>query len=204
MTPGPGTGSTLVTLVRHGLPEVDETTTDPGLSQVGRAQAEAAAELLAREQPSAVVSSHLRRAQETAAPLAARLGLEVVIDQDFREWESYPPQPFYRPPEALDGSPRLTAYREGRFADFLPPHDVDGLAHRVAAAVRRCVRGHEGGSVVVASHGGAINALVARVVGAPRSFNFDPVYTGLTRFRVMNDARIVLVSVNEAGHLRSS
>jgi broad specificity phosphatase PhoE len=204
VTAGPRAGSTLLTLVRHGLPEVDETTTDPGLSAVGRAQAEAVAELLAKEQPSAVLSSHLRRAQETAAPLAARLGLEVVVDRDFREWESYTPQPFYRPPEALDGSPRLTAYREGRFADFLPPHDVDGLADRVAAAARRGASGHPGGSVVVATHGGAINALVARVVGAPLSFNFDPAYAGLTRFRVMDDGRIVLVSVNEAGHLPSS
>jgi broad specificity phosphatase PhoE len=55
---------------------------------------------------------------------------------------------------------------------------------------------------VVASHGGAINALVARVLGAPVSFNFEPAYTGVTRVRLMPDERLVLVSVNEAGHLR--
>jgi 2,3-bisphosphoglycerate-dependent phosphoglycerate mutase len=194
--------STLVVLVRHGLPLVDGSS-DPGLSQTGWAQARKLADLLVEERPAAVLSSHLRRARETAAPLAERLGLEVGVDQDLREWESYNPQPYYRPPEALDGSPRLQAYREGRFVDFLPPHDVVGLADRVVGAVRRGAKAHPGSSVVAASHGGAINALVARVVGAPVSFNFDPAYTGVTRVRVMPDGRIVLVSANEAGHLRS-
>ena len=201
MTAGPHADSTLVALVRHGLPEIDGST-DPGLSDVGRAQAAAVADFLAAERPSGLFSSHLRRARETVAPLAERLGLEVGVDPDLREWESYTPQPHYRPPEALDGSPRLLAYREGRFADFLPPHDVEGLADRVVDAVRRAAVGHVGSTVVVSSHGGAINALVARIMGAPVSFNFDPAYTGVTRVRVMPDGRIVLVSVNEAGHLR--
>ncbi len=193
--------ATLVVLVRHGLPQVDGTA-DPGLSQTGQTQAQALADLLVPERPAAVLSSHLRRARQTVAPLAERLGHEVTIDEDLREWESYDPQPYYRTPEALDGSPRLAAYREGRFADFLPPHDAGGLADRMLAAVRRGAKAHPGSSVVVASHGGAINALVARVLGAPVSFNFEPAYTGVTRVRLMPDGRLVLVSVNEAGHLR--
>lgn len=193
--------STLVVLVRHGLPDVDGTK-DPGLSPTGRAQADAVARLLVEEKPVAVFSSHLQRALETAAPLADRLGLEVAVDPDFREWEAYTPQPHYRPPEALAGSPRLEAYLEGRFADFLPPHDVGALQSRMRDAVRQAARAHPGSTIAVASHGGAINALLALVLGAPLSFNFDPAYTGVSRVRVMPDDRIVLVSVNETGHLR--
>jgi broad specificity phosphatase PhoE len=193
--------STYVLLVRHGLPEVDGSK-DPGLSEVGRAQALALADHLAPEHLTAAYSSHLRRAQETAAPLAERLGLAVVLDPELREWESYNPQPHYRPPEQLDGSPRLQAYREGRFVDFIPPHDIEGLANRMTAAIQRAARAHPGESILVASHGGAINSVVARILSAPLSFNFDPAYTGITRVRVTPDARLVLVSVNEAAHLR--
>ena len=193
-------GATLVVLVRHGLPDVDGST-DPGLSATGRQQAVALADMLAQEKPAAVFSSHLKRAQQTAAPLAERLGLDVVVDADFREWESYTPQPHYRPPEQLQGSPRRQAYLEGRFEDFLPPHDMAGLQSRVAAATSRAAAASPGSTVVVASHGGAINSLVALVVGAPTTFLFDPAYCGVTRVQVMPDGRFVLVSVNEAVHL---
>ena len=193
--------STLVILVRHGLPDIDGTK-DPGLSPTGWAQAEAVADVLVEDAPVAVFSSQIRRAQQTAAPLAERLGLEVVVDPDFREWDAYNPQPHYRPPEALQGTPRLDAYLEGRYAEFLPPHDVAGLQSRMVDAVRRAAAGHPGSTIVVSSHGGAINALLAHVVSAPSSYNFDPAYTGISRVRVMPDGRLVLVSVNEAGHLR--
>jgi len=66
-------------LVRHAQPEwepgglaVDE----PSLSARGRAQARRVAEALADERFDALYTSPLRRARETAAPIAARLCLE--------------------------------------------------------------------------------------------------------------------------------
>jgi broad specificity phosphatase PhoE len=49
------------------------------LSERGLAQAEAAAELISSFGPARIVSSPMRRARETAAPIAARCGLEVEI-----------------------------------------------------------------------------------------------------------------------------
>jgi broad specificity phosphatase PhoE len=56
-----------------------------GLSDTGKAQAEALAEALAGNDVALVVASPLQRAQETAAPIAARHGLEVATDPDLTE-----------------------------------------------------------------------------------------------------------------------
>ena len=48
---------------------------DPGLTGEGRTNAERLIALLAADPPSAIYVSTTRRAQETAAPLAARLGI---------------------------------------------------------------------------------------------------------------------------------
>lgn len=50
---------------------------DPGLSEEGRRNAAMLADSLAAEAPAAIYVSSTRRARETAAPLAARLGLTV-------------------------------------------------------------------------------------------------------------------------------
>ncbi|MDQ2749787.1 MAG: histidine phosphatase family protein [Actinomycetota bacterium] len=52
-----------------------------GLSDLGIAQAKLAAEFLAARDVGHLVSSPLERAQQTAEPLAAALGLDVVIDE---------------------------------------------------------------------------------------------------------------------------
>ncbi|HCA85442.1 MAG TPA: bifunctional RNase H/acid phosphatase, partial [Streptomyces sp.] len=59
---------------------------DPELSPAGRSQAEAAAAAFAaRGTIQAIVSSPLRRCRQTAETVAARLGLEIRIDEGLRE-----------------------------------------------------------------------------------------------------------------------
>jgi broad specificity phosphatase PhoE len=72
----------LVLLLRHaeradgGVPPAGMTApADPDLSADGRARAERLAEMLARAGITRIVVSEFRRTQQTAAPLAARLGL---------------------------------------------------------------------------------------------------------------------------------
>ena len=85
-TPGPTAApSTKVHLLRHG--EVDNPTGVlygrlPGyhLSERGRAMAERVAETVAGRDITYLVSSPLDRAQETAVPIAAALGVEPVLD----------------------------------------------------------------------------------------------------------------------------
>lgn len=76
-----------VFLIRHGEPETGWGAghDDPGLSQRGRAQAEAAATALQALAPARIVTSPLRRCVETAAPFAALSGLTPLVDAAFGE-----------------------------------------------------------------------------------------------------------------------
>src|SRR3954471_25011451 len=87
-------GATEIFLVRHGesepavegsaFPLVDGHG-DPALAPEGRAQAERVADQLGDETFSAIYVTTLRRTHETAAPLAARVGMDPVVEADLRE-----------------------------------------------------------------------------------------------------------------------
>lgn len=71
----------LLYLVRHGEAASGwDGDLDPGLSDLGRRQAEQVADRLAPLGPLAIVTSPLRRTRETAAPLEARWATEAVVD----------------------------------------------------------------------------------------------------------------------------
>jgi len=78
-------------LVRHGqtpsnvLGLLDTEPPGPGLTELGRQQADELPEILAGEQIESVYASTAMRAQQTAAPLARALGLEVLIRPGLRE-----------------------------------------------------------------------------------------------------------------------
>jgi broad specificity phosphatase PhoE len=68
-------------LVRHGQASAGwDEHADPGLTETGRAQAEADAIALEPFGPMPILTSTLQRCQETAAPLAKRWGVDVVIE----------------------------------------------------------------------------------------------------------------------------
>jgi len=79
----------LLYLVRHAEAAASwGESPDPGLSSLGREQADAVATTLLERLDGTVpqvISSPLARARETAAPLARHLGLDVRIDESFRE-----------------------------------------------------------------------------------------------------------------------
>lgn len=71
----------------HGNTQGALDTGFPGndLTDLGVRQAEAAARVLAEDPPAAIYVSTLVRTQQTAAPLAAALGLEPVVREGLRE-----------------------------------------------------------------------------------------------------------------------
>ncbi len=58
---------------------------DPGLTELGQLQAEAAAAALRSEEVTHIIASPYTRALQTAAPLARRLGLRVIVNPVVRE-----------------------------------------------------------------------------------------------------------------------
>ncbi|GII81067.1 phosphoglycerate mutase [Sphaerisporangium rufum] len=136
--------------------------TDIPLDETGMAQAARAASLLAALRPSLIVSSHLRRAHDTAAALGAIAGLDVVVDKDLRErgggeWEGLTRA------EIAAGWPAEYAAWEAPGGE-----QVTDVADRVAAATRRWVsRVEHRGLLVIASHGAAIRLGISRLLGLP-------------------------------------
>ncbi|MES1200520.1 MAG: phosphoglycerate mutase family protein [Pseudomonadota bacterium] len=72
---------TRIFLIRHGEPSAPwHAEDDPGLSALGKAQAEAAAERLRALGLARIVTSPMRRCRETAAPFMAAMGLDAAIE----------------------------------------------------------------------------------------------------------------------------
>lgn len=145
---------TVVHLLRHG--EVD----NPGgiiygrlpgyrLSELGRQMAVRVADYLGANDIARVVSSPLERAQETAAPLARRLGLTVDVDERVIEaGNSFEGERFST--RALT-TPRVWRRLTNPFRpSWGEPYEQ--LATRMLAAVEDARRAAEGRETVVVSH----------------------------------------------------
>jgi alpha-ribazole phosphatase/probable phosphoglycerate mutase len=165
--------STWVYLARHG--EVLHAAegrffghTDVALSPVGRAQADALGVQLAAEPIEAVYASDLRRARESATPLACARGTDVVAVAPLREmamgrWEGLTFA------EIQAREPELCArWLADPFAMPFPEGEgVADLRARAVPALRRVVERHAGRRIAVVAHGGTNRVLLAEALGLP-------------------------------------
>ncbi len=179
------TAARRVLLLRHGQTAWNaighfQGQTDIDLDDVGRAQAERAAEQLARLAPAAVVSSDLSRARGTAEALARRTGLDVVADRRLRETYAGAWQGLTAGQIAERFGDQREAWRRGE--DVRPGGDGElrqEVGERVAAAITEHAAGlPEAGLLVAVTHGGAISAGVPTLLGIPPAH--WPVITGVT------------------------
>lgn len=185
--------------VRHGLPlRIDDAggPADPELSEEGRRQAAAAAAWLAPTGVDAIYSSPMRRARETAAPLAERAGHEVAVDAGLEEFDAH--LHFYIPLEEMShDDPRW----EQLVAEWSSP-EADATRQtfraRVVEAVERIVAAHPSQRVAVVCHGGVINAYLSHILAMDRTLFFEPGYASVSRVLAGRDGQRQLVSANES------
>jgi broad specificity phosphatase PhoE len=205
------TDATEIVLIRHGqqaLPPPGEPVgalRDPPLSDAGRRQAVALAERFAGERVDAVYSSDLRRAADTGRAVAERHGHDPVLRAELREIGVFRDLPADRPLAETLGEEVLRRARQRMLTelrwDAYPASETSAeFRARISTAVERIIADHPGGRVVVACHGGAINAYVAQTVGADRDMLFRVAHTGVTVL-LAHDRRRVLVTANDVGHL---
>ena len=161
---------TTVYLARHGESDWNAANrfqghSDRPLTQLGRQQAEALAdELTAIAELSAIYTSPLRRALDTAAVVGARTGLEPIRLRDLREvdvgaWaglsrsevEARFPAAFRR---WLDGG---EGWEDGE--------SYAAMSARVLAALLLAADAHRDEQILVVSHGGPIRAIQAAAAG---------------------------------------
>lgn len=160
-----------VLLLRHGRTALNREgrfrgREDPPLDAEGRAEARRAADLLAGLRPEALYTSPLRRARQTAEPLARRCGIRVrpepaLIDLDYGTWTGWTPR------EAAASDPeRYRRFRRDPEHTTLPDGEaVRAVAERVEGLLRRLGAGHPGRTIVVVTHDVPIRLVVARARG---------------------------------------
>ena len=172
-------------LVRHARPTANwNDHPDSGLDATGREQAAALAADLGPTGPRPLVSSPLLRTRETAAPLAARWGIEPEIRADVGEI----PSPGA---EVADRGAWLREVLRGRWAD------VDARVARWREELLAALVGFDDDTVVV-THFVAINAAVGSATGNDRIISFTPDHCSRTELAVEGD-RLSLVAL---GHER--
>ena len=124
---------------------------DPGLTSTGLEQARLVASWLADRNFSAVWASPLRRAQETAEPVAAALGLAVQTDARLSERMNWPGASLVSLDRFLEEWRRASADRS--YQPTIGDSSRDAAARFIAALVDIEQRLHAG-TVVVVTHGG--------------------------------------------------
>lgn len=143
---------TLVYLARHGQTALNESGVlrgllDPPLNETGQRQAANLGAALGALRPSLVAASPLRRARETAKPVADRAGLTVttdgsLLDRDYGPWAGTPKDDVVARWGSVDAAPGVEPRAVVR----------DRALRGLAAIVRDCP-----GDVVVAVSHDAVN-----------------------------------------------
>ncbi|MFD3793770.1 bifunctional RNase H/acid phosphatase [Streptomyces californicus] len=211
-SPDLGAPATLV-LLRHGETALTPQKrfsgsggTDPELSATGRDQAErAAAHFAALSTVQEIVSSPLRRCRETAAAVAARLGLDVHVDEGLREtdfgaWEGLT----FGEVRERHGDD-LTAWLAS--PDAAPTGGGESFAEvagRVAAARDRIVARYAGRTVLLVTHVTPIKTLVRLALGAPPEalFRMELSAASISAVAYYGDGNASVRLLNDTSHLR--
>lgn len=191
-------------LVRHALPVRRENVdgpADPELSVEGVEQARHFADYMALEHIDRIYTSPMRRAVQTAQPLAERKSLSPIVVPGVAEWDQHSNE--YIPVEELKATndPRWLEMSAGGWTSEEIPEEFHD---RVIDSLESIIRDNKGGRVVVTCHGGVINEYLSHVLELGRNQFFYPNYTSIHRIAASSGGHRSILSVNETGHLRGT
>lgn len=196
---------TLLLLVRHGTTPTTGKVL-PGrarglrLADSGKKQASIAAERIAEiGNISAIYSSPLERARETAAPISRVLRRPVRIDRgllecDFGDWTGQSLRRLMKKPEWTTVQRAPSTFRFPAGESFIE------MQTRIVGALDVIRRRHRGQTVVCVSHADPIKAAVAHAMGTPLDlFQRIVISTCSVTAIVYTDAAPIVLTVNSTG-----
>jgi len=195
-----------IVLLRHGATDWNlqgrcQGATDLELNEVGIRQARSIAARLSAEPITAVYSSHLKRAQQTAEFVSRPHRLPIYIEEDVRELDH----------GALEGLtfkdikenfPEFIQKWRSEPAEIRVPggERLIDVAHRTWNGLTRIARQHNSNdTVVIVSHNFPILSILCRVAGIHlnhyRTFHLDP--CGTTRLNHGGDGQWAITQIND-------
>ncbi len=177
---------------------------DRSLNAAGRQQAVALAARIASLAPTALYSSDLARAWETAAEVQAATGLEPVPAPGVREVDVGKWTGFTRAEVEAQFPERYLAYREDAGTGYPGGETFATLKRRSTDTVERICEAHDDGDVVVViCHGGTIRALASEALGLARAGRVlapGPTNGSLSQM-TWTPSGLRVSSFNDTGHL---
>lgn len=172
------------------------------LTPLGIAQARALGVRLQSTHLDAAYTSDLSRASLTAAHALEGRDLTPILDPDLREmhygdWESRPGREV-----GAEFPDLLRDFFTCRVHSAPGGETIQELRRRTAAAVRRVAEDHRGGAVLVVSHGNAIMAMLAELMGLPleATWSFRCDNTSISRLEFSKSGRSTLLGYNDFVH----
>jgi 2,3-bisphosphoglycerate-dependent phosphoglycerate mutase len=174
---------------------------DPPLAPEGHEQAKLLADRLASARIDAIYVTSLQRTVQTAAPLAERLGLTVVVEPELREvhlgdWEAGE----YRQRVAQQDPVVREAFTTERW-DVIPGAEASAtFAARVRGGIERIAAAHHDQQVAVFTHGGVIAEVLAQASGS-RPFAFLSADNASISRLVVSGDRWFVRGFNDVAHL---
>lgn len=204
--------TTRVLLIRHGESQGNAESrfgghTPTPLSPLGHAQAEATALALASEGITAIYSSDLLRAVQTAEPLARATGLSIERTSAFRE-RSVGLMEGLTFEAAADAHPEEYAALLRRDFDHVLAggESYRQLLDRASTRLDRAIEENTGGRIALFSHTGTICILILHLLGALDAPDLKPVWVsssncGITRFAIQHGGLTRVLNVNDTRHL---
>jgi broad specificity phosphatase PhoE len=204
--------ATHVLLIRHGQSQGNAERRFGGhtatpLSTRGRKQAHATATTLKDEGLTAIYSSDLARAVETADVLAKLAGLPVQATTAFRERSVGVMEGLTFEDAAQQHPEQYAALLRRDFEHVLTGGEsYRQLLDRARNKLDDIIEEHRGGKIAIFSHTGTICILVLHLMGALDSPELKPVWIssancGVTRFELRDDGFIRVLMVNDTRHL---
>ena len=177
---------------------------DSPLSEAGRAQASALAERLAGERVDAIVASDLGRTRDTAAPIAARLGLALRLDAGLRE-RCYGEFEGMTWAEIERARPLDYHRLAARDPEYVVPGGESGVQFRdrVVAALEHLGRMLADATVVVVTHGGVLGIVYRHAMDIPLAMprTFSVPNAAVNHVRIEGGRRWAIEAWADTGHL---
>ena len=204
--------TTHVLLIRHGQSRGNAEGrfgghTDTPLSARGRRQAEALAKALVGERFTAIYSSDLKRAVQTAEPLARVTRAKLITSDAFRERSVGVMEGLTFEEAAAQHPEQYAALLHRDFEHvLLGGESYRQMLDRASRKLDEIIEKHKGGRIAVFTHTGAICILSLHLMGALDSPELKPVWIatancGIARFDLREDGFVRVLALNDTRHL---
>jgi probable phosphoglycerate mutase len=204
--------ATYVLLIRHGQSKGNAERRFGGhtatpLSARGRNQAQATALSLKTDGVTAIYSSDLARAMDTARPLSDLTGLPVQGTSAFRERSVGVMEGLTFEDAAQQHPEQYAALLRRDFDHVLTGGEsYRQLLDRASEKLDEIIAKHRGGKIAVFSHTGTICILALHLMGALDAPDLKPVWIssancGIARFELRHDGFVRVLALNDTRHL---